>query len=283
LIRSTRTTRLLSLGVAAALALGGSALTAAPAFAEPQPLPLGTVTIEGTPKLGETLTAATAGWPADTEFEYEWYYSGGQFGGEITGEVESTYVVDADIIGLWIGVIVTASNPYYSGTQTVNVSLDVTAFAPQLPTAAAPVADSTGLAAFLASKDVIVEAPEFAGLAASLPQGSDQTADLPWWGGDSFVDVYLYSTPIVVGTVAVVDGVAQITLTSAVLAEAGAGAHTLVAVGQTSGSVQAFALQVGPALAATGSTVDASLIAVAGILLLGGIAFVIVTRRRQAA
>jgi LPXTG-motif cell wall-anchored protein len=99
-------------------------------------------------------------------------------------------------------------------------------------------------------------------------------------GGDDFVDVYLYSSPISVGTFPVVNGVAQVTLSASVLSELAAGSHTLVVVGQFSGIVASVNLSVAAALAATGFDVVAPAGAALLLLLLGG-ALVLVRRRRQ--
>ncbi|UAJ81604.1 LPXTG cell wall anchor domain-containing protein [Leifsonia sp. ZF2019] len=122
---------------------------------------------------------------------------------------------------------------------------------------------------------------------ATLDPTKGYTASVEWTSADSFVDVYVYSTPILLGSFPVVDGKVQVTLSADVLAQLAAGSHTLVLVGQSSGGVQAVALSVAAvtttaALAATGS--DAAIPAtIGGLLVLLGAAGVLVARRRRSA
>lgn len=94
------------------------------------------------------------------------------------------------------------------------------------------------------------------------------------------MDVYAYSTPVLVGSFPVVDGVAQIILSPKVLGQLDAGAPTLVITGQSSGAVQAVSLSIVATLAETGSNAAAPITASALLLLLGG-ALVAVRRRRS--
>ncbi|HZK58430.1 MAG TPA: hypothetical protein VFC59_00985, partial [Cryobacterium sp.] len=105
-------------------------------------------------------------------------------------------------------------------------------------------------------------------------------AKVAWSAADSFVDVYLYSTPTLVGTFPVVNDAAKITLSAAVLDKLAAGSHTLVVIGQSSGSVKSVALVLAASLAATGFDAAAPLGA-ATLLLLLGAALVLVVRRRR--
>nr|WP_249776620.1 LPXTG cell wall anchor domain-containing protein [Leifsonia sp. C5G2] len=156
--------------------------------------------------------------------------------------------------------------------------------APKKDAAPAPAASSDALPQFLASKGVTPATPASAGLPAALDGSKGYTAKVDWSGADSYVDVYAYSTPVLVGTFPVVNGVVQISLSPALLASIASGAHTLVVAGQTSGTVQAVAFTVSavaPAavLANTGSDTTGPLIAGA-LLLFGGAALLVVRRRR---
>ncbi|WP_223692020.1 LPXTG cell wall anchor domain-containing protein [Leifsonia poae] len=243
-------------------------------------LSAGTASISGTPVVGKTLTVSTAGWPAGTAFTYEWYWNGGQMGGPIDGQTSTSYTVTNDVLTRAIGVLVTGTLP---GLQPTTVSTPVTAqvTAPKKPAAPAPVSNSNDLPTYLASKGALPLPQTTTGLpAGDLDPSKTQTPNVPWAALDSFVDVYLYSTPIFVGTFPVVNGVAQITLSPAVLSKLEAGSHTLVVTGQTSGAVKSVSLSLAAVLAATGSDTVAPL-TIAGLLILLGAALVVVRRRRR--
>ncbi|WP_160329776.1 hypothetical protein [Microterricola viridarii] len=250
-------------------------------FGGPPAIPLDgvTVTVAGSPVVGQTLTLATAGWPAGTELSYEWFYNGGNLGGPIEGATGTSYTVTGDVVTRFIGVNVTATLDGFSPTRAQS-ALTAAVTATQLPAAPAPVASSSELPAFLAANAPAgVQAQDAAGLpAGSLNAGSNHTASIAWEGADNFVDVYAYSTPTLVGTFAVVDGAVQIELTTGLLSQLSAGDHTLVVVGQSSKSVQAYALNITAGLAETG--VEATLpFAAASFMLLLGAALVVVRRR----
>jgi len=248
-------------------------------------LPAGTATISGDAKVGSTLTVTTAGWPAGTTFDYEWYYSGGQFGGPIeSADNAPTYTLTEGETALQVGVIVTGHKDGFAPTQVYSTNMTDWVVAPKKDAAPAPVASSDALPQFLASKGVTPATPASAGLPAALDASKGYTAKVEWAGADSYVDVYAYSTPVLVGTFPVVNGVVQISLTPALLASIAAGAHTLVITGQTSGTVQAVAFTVSavaPAavLADTGSDTTVPLLAGA-LLLFGGAALLVIRRRR---
>ena len=245
----------------------------------------GTATLSGTPATGSVLTVATAGFPQGTTFSYEWYWNGGQQGGPIDGANGTSFTVPDSREGTRIGVIVTAKRAGFAAAEVYSNLTDVIPFV-QKPAAAAPVADSSALAAYLQNNGVTPGTPLSAGLPATLDPTKGYTASVEWTANDGFVDVYLYSTPVLLGSFPVVDGKVQVTLSAAVLAKLAAGSHTLVLVGQTSGGVQAVALSVAAvtttaALAASGddNVIPATL---AGLLVLLGAAGVFVSRRRRA-
>jgi LPXTG-motif cell wall-anchored protein len=248
-------------------------------YEEPAPVAPGTVTISGTPTVGSVLTANTDGWPAGTTFSYEWFAAQENMGSAV-GTDAPDYTPTAEDIGSWIGVIVTGSVEGYTSTE---VKSEVTAIvsAPKQPVAPAPVASSAGLAAFLADNGSTPQSQASAGLPeGALNPGNDYTATVGWSAPDSFVDVYLYSSPVTVGTFPVVNGVAQITLSADVLEQLAAGSHTLVIVGQSSGAVASVSIQIAEMLAATGSDVAVPLGAGA-LLVLAGAALLIYRRRRS--
>lgn len=252
---------------------------------EPTPalpaVPAGTVAISGDLVVGSVLTAKVGGWPEDASLTYEWGYSGGQFGGGIDGATSSTYTVTNAELGMFMVVLVTAEAEGFEPTTVSAFTETVVATAPAKSAAAAPVANSNQLAAYLAAEGVATQPQASAGLpTGALNPTASYSAKLAWANTtDSFVDVYLYSTPTFVGTFAVVDGVAQINLSAKVLGQLAAGEHTLVAMGQTSGSVQSVAVKIAATLAETGIDSAGPLGAAALLLLLGG---VLVVRRKTA-
>jgi len=234
----------------------------------------GTVAITGAPVVGNVLTATTAGWPADATLTYEWFYSCGQCGGPIDGETASSYTVTEAVVSYWVGVIVTGAMAGYSDVSVDAILEDQTS-APKKTSAPAP----TNLADYLADNGSTPAAQTSTGLpAGALNSGTSQSANVDWFAPDSFVDVYMYSTPILVGTFPVVNGVAQIPLSSQLLGQLAAGNHTLVITGQSSGAVQSVALSVAAMLAATGFD-PAVPVTVASLLTLMGGALVMARRR----
>lgn len=233
-----------------------------------------TATISGTGELGTPLTVTTTGWPAGTVFTYGWFAPTSAQSGDIADSDDATYVVTEEVIGRNVRVWVYGSVPGVSAPNDVASSNSVLAFAPKKPMAAAP----ADLAAYLLLHSSTPAAQTTAGLPAGpLNTGTAHTANLPWDAADSFVDVYIFSTPTAVGTFAVVNGVAQITLSTAVLSQLSTGNHTLVATGQTSGAVQSLSLAIG--LAATGAESAVVPVTVASLLLLIGAALLVARRR----
>lgn len=284
MIRTTTPRRVLTAALAAVLLTAGGIATASPALAADEPLApitVGTVTISGTPKVGEVLTANVADWPDGTTFTYEWYYNGGQFGGAIEGETADTYTVESDYIGLWIGVVVTGHLDGNADDSVSALTEDV-AYTDQKPAAPAPVADSSEVPAYLSGAGAIAHTPEETGLPGSLDPEKGYTANVLWGTGDSFVDVYVYSAPVFLGTFPVVNGSVQIPIGATVLAGLAAGPHTLVAIGQSSGAVHGLAFQRAATLAATGAEATPFAL-VGGAMLLGGIALVLYRRRALSA
>ena len=244
-----------------------------------------TATVSGSATVGSTLTVTSTGWPNGTQLSYEWFASGGNYGGPIDGATSTTYTVTDDVVGQSVGVIVTGTLDGYSSSWIrSNVVGPVTA--PKKPAAAAPAASSTDLPAYFQANGVTPQAPAAAGLPATLDPTQDYTASVGWASADSYVDVYLYSTPILLGTFPVVNGKVQVTLSADVLSKLAAGTHTLVVVGQSSGAAQAVTLSLAAtstaSLADTGS--DTAIPAtIAGLLLLLGAACLVVARRRRIA
>jgi len=247
-------------------------------------LPDATVTISGNQAVGSTLTATVAGWPEGTTLSYTWgaVVPGQQNSGDIEGAEASTLVVTADTVNKLIWVAVDGMKDGYDSSWVT------TFLAPQLTAAAAPVSNSVELAAFLADYESTPMSQTAAGLpAGSLDPTKSYTANVPFSGDDSFVDVYLYSTPTLVGSFPVVNGIAQVTLSADVLRKVGAGPHTLVVVGQFFGDVSSVAMNVSAMPAAAGAAMLAATgietalpVGAAAILLLLGGAIVLVNRRR---
>jgi LPXTG-motif cell wall-anchored protein len=203
-------------------------------------------------------------------------------GGPIEGATGSTYTVTADDHGYFIGLdIIGHADGYGDGYARAAVTATVTA--PAEPAAKAPVADSKDLAGFLTANGATVQQPGTVGLAAgNLDPTKPYTATMTWAHADSFVDVYLYSAPVLVGTFPVVNGQAQIVLSAKVLGQLSAGAHTLVAVGQNSGGVEAVSVSIAATLPATGAE-PAVPLTVGALMLLLGSALIVLRRTRQQA
>lgn len=153
--------------------------------------------------------------------------------------------------------------------------------------AAPPVANSDDLTSYLDSKDVT---PDTITTPVDPAKPFDKT--VPWTSPDGWVDVYGYSTPVFLGTFPVVGGVVQ--LSGIDLSAFSSGTHHLVLIGQTSGGVAAYSMDVASAgastdtasLAFTGANDPTVPTLIAGGLLAFGIAlagFGQVARRRRRA
>jgi LPXTG-motif cell wall-anchored protein len=240
----------------------------------------GTVAISGKAEVGSVLTSTVADWPAGTTFSYQWYKATQNMGGPIEGATGSTYTITEADHGFFIGLdIIGHADGYGDGSARAAVTPTVTA--PAKPAATAPVADSKDLAGFLTANGATAQPQSSAGLpAGNLDPTKPHTATMNWAHTDSFVDVYLYSTPVLVGTFPVVNGQAQIVLSAKVLGQLTAGAHTLVAVGQISGGVQAVSVSIAATLPATGAEPTVPL-SIGALMLLLGSALIVLRRIRQ--
>lgn len=247
----------------------------------------GTVTIAGDPIVGNTLTGTTTGWPAGTTLSYQWSVGFGNYGGEVDGATAISYTLTAAEATGSMGLAVTGSLDGFTPT-TVREFMEATVAQPLKPAAPAP--DSAALTGYLAAANVTVQSQTSAGLpAGALNPKNAYTATIGWTEmTDSYVDVYIYSQPALVGSFPVLDGAVQIPLSAALVSSLAAGTHTLVITGQTSAVTQAVAVGVaaapagavraGTALAETGASVAGALTASAVLLLLGA---VLVLRRRR--
>lgn len=243
----------------------------------------GTVSLSGDLVIGQTLTISTDGWPEGATLSYAWGASSGYSGGEIEGATSSTLTLADAQFGQMISAFVTAEAPGFAPT-TISAFTDGTVSAPKKPAASAPVSNSNDLATYLQSKGSTPQAADSVGLpAGDLNPTKGYQGTAAWTAPDSFVDVYLYSTPVLVGTFPVVDGVVQFNLSAAQLTSAGAGGHTLVMVGQSSGAVTSVMLSVAPVLAATGVDLVPTVSGAAIFLLLGAGCLVAARRRRAQA
>jgi len=247
------------------------------------PVTAGTVTISGSPVVGSVLTATPAGWPSGATLSYAWSYNGGQFGGLVDGATSSTLTITKDLVGMKITAWVTGSKTGFSDTE-VRSSETATVTAPKKAAAPAPATNSDALGTFLKNNNVTPVTQTSTGLpSGELNPAKPYTSNVTWSGADSYVDVYAYSTPVYIGTFPVVGGVAQISLTPAMLAKLPAGSHTLVVTGQTSGSVQAVSVKVAASLASTGVDADVALpLGAAGMFLLAGLGLMLLRRKRTA-
>ncbi|SDB91157.1 hypothetical protein SAMN05216410_0866 [Sanguibacter gelidistatuariae] len=240
-----------------------------------------------------TLEAETYGWPVGTAFSYQWFWHDGTSSHLVEGATGKIYTLAPADLGRRFGVIVTGTLSQFA-TTSVTTGLTTAVEAPP-PVVRAPIDPRTtaelmdylrrgGISVGSSALPAPFVAPAPGPTAALFPS----LAPLAW--GDSrdwHVDVYLFSEQLFIGTFPVVNGVAQIKLTGEQLAAAGAGEHTLVAVGQQSGAIQAAALTIAeaptvaaaaPALAATGAEA-APLLGVAALLLALGAALVVLRRR----
>jgi LPXTG-motif cell wall-anchored protein len=240
----------------------------------------GTMSVSGDSVVGETLTITTGGWPSGVTLSYQWGFSTGQSGGPIDGATAATLTLTKEQIGYMISAFVTAEKTGFAPT-TIALFSDEVVSTPKKPAAPAPVTDSDDLASYLAGKGSTPEAQESIGLPAGfLSPSKGYQAELSWFSPDSYVDVYLYSTPVFVGTFPVVDGVVQIDLSADVLSELGAGGHTLVVLGQSSGVVSSVKISLAATLASTG--VDPALaFSASGLFLILGAAALFAARRMR--
>jgi hypothetical protein len=163
------------------------------------------------------------------------------------------------------------------------------------PVAAAPtpppVANSTALQGYITTNNIDVAATTNTFSINGAPAGSGLTsidpsapfdAALPWSDtSDTFVDVYAYSSPLLVGTFPVIAGVVD--LTGVDLSALQPGSHHLVFVGQSSGAVSIVAIGIAaaaPTLALTGTDAVGPTIGALSVLLLG-LTMVILARTRS--
>ncbi|WP_148286208.1 hypothetical protein [Curtobacterium sp. B8] len=94
--------------------LGGGNVVALAKFEGPYTP--GTVTVAGTARVGETLTAKLSGWPSDSEYTYQWLRNSQA----ISGATSKTYQLTDVEIGAQITVSVTGSANGESATVTSN-------------------------------------------------------------------------------------------------------------------------------------------------------------------
>jgi LPXTG-motif cell wall-anchored protein len=206
-------------------------------------------------------------------FTYQWLAPQQNHSGDIAGATSSTYVVTKAEIGRNVTAMVFGGVPGVSAPSLVSASNSIAITAPKKAPAPAP----TDLAAYLLANGSTPEPQTSTGLpAGALDASKSHIANVTWSSPDSFVDVYAFSSPVFVGTFPVVNGVAQITLSTAVLGKLAAGNHTLVITGQSSGAVASVALAIG--LPATGSDPTVP-VTVASVLMLIGAGLMFVRRR----
>ncbi len=153
---------------------------------------------------------------------------------------------------------------------------DLTRYQVSLPPPASTTAE---LLALLTDRSISTESLSDWG--ATYLNGIVSFEDLPWSGArDSFVDVFVYSSPQQLGSFPVIGD----KLSAAVsLSGLSAGHHTLVLVGRDSGDIKVADVTVAGPLAATGSS--AAPVAPLGValLMLGLVALIVVRRRRPTA
>lgn len=253
---------------------------------EAPPLPElaeGEITVTGDPIVGEVLKITTTGWPDGVTLHYQWGFSTGQSGGPIEGATSPTLTVTKDQIGYMLSAFVTAEKAGFAPT-TISLFSDEVVTAPKKPAAPAPVTDSGDLADFLAAKGSTPDRQESVGLpAGSLSPVKDYQAELVWQSPDSYVDVYLYSEPVFVGSFPVVGGVVQIELSADVLSALGGGGHTLVVLGQSSGAVSSVEISLAATLASTGADPVLPFAASGVFLVLGAVSLIAARRMRSKA
>jgi hypothetical protein len=263
---------------------GGEYTLDHPILLTPKPSLTGAeVTYSGDLVVGSTLTGSfvTPFAESGVTTTLSWGQGRGESGGPIDDATGNTLVLTEDMVGSTISFIATGTKADYTPTS-VHYFSTVTVSAPKKAAAPAPVANSSELSAYLEAHFAPPVGADIVGLPlAGLNPGKDYTANVAWYSGDSFVDVYAYSTATYIGTFPVVNGAVQVNLTSAQLTALGAGAHTLVAVGQSSGGVNSASFTVTAVLASTGFDPMVPMGAAAALLVLGG--GLMVLRRRMAA
>ena len=91
-------------------------MTSAPTALVVQPMTAGTVSVTGVSAVGQTMTAATSGWPAGTTFTYQWLLDGTA----IPSATGATYVASSSDEGHNISVTVTGSATGYSDASATS-------------------------------------------------------------------------------------------------------------------------------------------------------------------
>jgi hypothetical protein len=175
------------------------------------------------------------------------------------GQTLSNYLAQManyQVVSIGFGAGSGAAAPTASWVKNVTVGGESFSFA---PVAAAPtpppVANSTDLQTYITTNSIDVAATtatfSIGGGAAvsgltSIDPAVAFDATLPWANtSETFVDVYAYSSPQLVGTFPVIAGVVQ--LTGVDLSALQAGSHHLVFIGQTSGAVSIVAIAIAAA------------------------------------
>lgn len=123
------------------------------------PITAGTVTIDGTPTFGETLTANEGTWaPSNVTFTYQWKANGA----DILGATSQSYTPTADKVGTTLAVAITGSATGY--TDVTSTSLGVP-FAAATLTTATPTISGTALAGEMLTADAGTWGPSGVALA----------------------------------------------------------------------------------------------------------------------
>jgi LPXTG-motif cell wall-anchored protein len=273
--------------------------------------PLATATTWTTEDLGATTAghSGTAGWMSQKRI--------GSYPatGALAGQTLTDYLAqmsDYQVLSFGFGAGSGAPAPTSGWIKDITIGGNTLNFTIPVPVADPPAAppassdsaldqliqsDALNVAATTATFSVDGGAPG-TGLNA-LNSSTPISATLPWIApGDSFVDVYGYSSPLYLGTFPVVNG--EVVLTGLNIDALETGAHRLVFLGQTSGDLSVAAIDVvatptststptaTPADAATADVTTLAftgansmpVIVTGGILLLLGLAGIVIARRR---
>lgn len=144
-----------------------------------------------------------------------------------------------------------------------------------------PAADSAGLEGLSLEDDSEqFESTDSQDLGSIDPnQGLNGTFG-PWQNPtDAFVDAFTFSSAVHVGTFPIVNG--QVQLSGVELSHLGAGPHSLLLQGQTSGDLRLVEFDVAEVLAETGGELDPAVIAGAVLALALGVIALLVARARR--
>jgi hypothetical protein len=238
--------------------------------------------LSGSASPGSTLSVTTGSWvgTAPITYSYEWFETSGQDGGPLdTPDITSVHTIDAADFGLYIGVLVTATDGKgHQATSRETTATVVTPVAPFATDAGLTSENEGGVTGSQTKTDATVVLPS-----NGDPVKPDSTVHpaiiSQGVSAGSIVYVYGYSTPTPIGFFSV-------TAANTITVPLGAlpkGLHKLAIIDANGNLIGWLSVTAGGGLASTGVNVNAPLElgGAALLILLGIFSVVFVTRRRR--